>query len=126
MVMIECLPQYWDFVRKLRMDERVAYGFIEKAYITIEQQINYMSKHWQEYFICLIDQEPVGFVGSVDGDIRVCTSPEFQKRGIAKFMLNYIIDKFPNSFAKIKIDNESSVKSFESCGFTKQFYILKK
>jgi hypothetical protein len=41
-------------------------------------------------------------------------------------MLNYIIDKFPNSFAKIKIDNESSVKSFESCGFTKQFYILKK
>jgi RimJ/RimL family protein N-acetyltransferase len=126
MVMIECYPEYWDFVRKLRMEERVAHGFIEKADITIEQQINYMSKHWHEYFICLIDGQPVGFVGSVDGDIRVCTSPEFQKRGIAKFMISYIIDKFPNSFAKVKIDNEASIKSFESCGFTKQFYVLKK
>lgn len=126
MVMVECLPQYWDFVRRLRMEESVAYGFIEKADITIEQQIKYMCNHWQEYYICLVDGTPAGFVGSVNGDIRVCTSPEFQRRGIAKLMINYIIDKFPNSFAKVKIDNEASVKSFESCGFTKQFYILKK
>ena len=59
MVMTKCFPEYWDFVRTLRTDPRVQHGFIEKADITIEQQIEYMYKHWQEYFICLIDNKPV-------------------------------------------------------------------
>jgi hypothetical protein len=32
--LVPCTEQYWEFVRALRMDERVAEGFIEKADIT--------------------------------------------------------------------------------------------
>jgi len=124
--MTPCYPEYWEFVRLLRMDPRVAHGFIEQADITPEQQIDYMSKHWKEYFICLVDDIPAGYVGSVDGDIRVCTSPAFQGMGVGKFMIDYIIFRYPESYAKVKIDNEPSLKAFEACGFKKQFYILKK
>jgi L-amino acid N-acyltransferase YncA len=30
-----------------------------------------------------------------------------------------------HAFAKVKVDNEASLKLFESCGFKKKFYILK-
>ena len=30
------------------------------------------------------------------------------------------------SFAKVKIDNEASIKMFEACGFTQKYYILTK
>lgn len=126
MVMVECFPEYWDFVRTLRMDPRVQHGFIEKADITIEQQIEYMYKHWQEYFICLIDNKPVGFVGSVDKDIRVCTLPEYQGKGVGKFMIDFIMKVFPESYGKVKIDNESSKKLFLSSGFKESFIIYTK
>jgi RimJ/RimL family protein N-acetyltransferase len=41
-------------------------------------------------------------------------------------MIEEIMKEFPSAFAKVKIENEASLKLFESCGFTKQFYILKK
>jgi ribosomal protein S18 acetylase RimI-like enzyme len=126
MVMTPCYPGYWEFVRTLRMDPRVAHGFIEQANISIEQQTDYMSKHWRDYYICLIDNTPAGYVGSVNGDIRVCTSPAYQGRGVGKFMIDYIMTRRPESYAKVKIDNEPSLKLFESCGFKKEFYILKK
>ena len=126
MVMTKCFPEYWDFVRTLRMDPRVQHGFIEKADITIEQQIEYMHKHWKEYFICLIDDKPVGFVGSVNKDIRICTLPEYQGKGIGKFMLEFIMTVFPESYGKVKTDNEASKQLFLSCGFKDNFIIYTK
>jgi len=41
-------------------------------------------------------------------------------------MVEGFIKKFPDSFAKVKIDNEASRKLFESCGFKKKYYILEK
>lgn len=126
MVMTKCFPEYWDFVRTLRMDSRVQHGFIERADISIEQQIDYMSKHWKEYYICLIDGNPVGFVGSVNRDIRICTLPEYQGKGIGKFMLEFIMTVFTDSFGKVKIDNDASKQLFLSCGFKENFIIYTK
>ena len=41
-------------------------------------------------------------------------------------MINSLITLHPDAFAKVKIDNEASVKLFESCGFKKKYYILEK
>lgn len=126
MELVQCSEKYWEFVRLLRNDERVLDGFIESIYITEEMQFNYMSNHSQFYKIALVGSNPAGYVGVIDDDIRVCTHPNYQGKGIGKFMINECIKIWPNAFAKIKLDNEASIKLFESCGFIKKFYILTK
>ena len=126
MELVECSPQYWEFVRVLRNDERVLDGFIKSVHITEEMQESYMSNHSQFYRIALVDGEPAGYVGVIEDDIRVCTHPNFQGKGVGKFMINQCMEIWPTAFAKVKLDNEASIKLFEACGFTKKFYILTK
>lgn len=126
MKLVKCTEQYWEFVRVLRNDKRVLDGFIKSIYITPEMQTLYMSTHAQFYRIALINDTPVGYVGVIEDDIRVCTHPDFQGKGVGKFMINKCIEIWPTAFAKVKIDNEASLKLFESCGFTKKFYYLTK
>ena len=124
MELVDCTKEYWEFVRTLRLDDRVLHGFIKSTYVTPEQQISYMTTHSTYYRIALLDGKPVGYVGVINDDIRVCTDPDFQGMGIGKFMINECMKIWPSAFAKVKIENEASLKLFESCGFTKKFYIL--
>jgi ribosomal protein S18 acetylase RimI-like enzyme len=126
MELVECSPQYWEFVRVLRNDERVLGGFIKSVHITEEMQESYMSNYSQFYRIALVDGEPAGYVGVIEDDIRVCTHPDFQGKGVGKFMINKCMEIWPTAFAKVKLDNEASLRLFEACGFTKKFYILTK
>tara|TARA_E500000318_G_scaffold85808_1_gene82124 strand:+ start:2576 stop:2986 length:411 start_codon:yes stop_codon:yes gene_type:complete len=126
MKLVECTSDYWEFVRTLRTDARVAGGFIEQVVITAEEQQRYMSKYSSCYRIALVEEVPAGFVGVIDNDIRVCTHPNYQGKGIGKFMINNCMDIWPEAFAKVKLDNEASIKLFESCGFSKKFFILTK
>lgn len=126
MKLVECSEQYWEFVRELRLNPKVISGFIETTHITEEDQKKYMKKFSESYRVCLFEDKPVGYVGVIEDDIRICTHPDFQHKGIGKFMITEIMKIFPNAFAKIKIDNEISLKFFESLGFEKKFYILKK
>lgn len=126
MELVNCTREFWEFVRTLRMDTRVAEGFIQSADITPHGQIAYMKEYSGCYRIALVDGVPAGFVGVIDDDIRICTHPDFQKKGVAKFMLTECSKIWPTAFGKVKIDNEASLKLFESCGFKKQFYILTK
>ena len=126
MKLVECTSNYWEFVRTLRTDARVVGGFIEQVEITPEEQQRYMSKYSSCYRIALVEEVPVGFVGVIDNDIRVCTHPDYQGRGVGKFMINSCMDIWPTAFAKVKLDNEASLRLFEACGFKKKFYILTK
>ena len=121
MELIKCTQQYWEFVRTLRNDERVISGFIKSVHITEEMQINYMTKHSQFYRIATIDNQPCGYVGVIDNDIRICTHPTFQGKGIGKFMLKEIMKIFPLAYGKVKIDNEASKRLFNSAGFKEKF-----
>jgi len=115
--LVKCSPQYWEFVRILRNDERVLDGFIKSVHITEGMQSKYMETHSQFYRIALIDKVPVGYVGVINDDIRVCTHPNHQGKGIGKFMINECIKEWPTSFAKVKLGNTSSDKLFISVGF---------
>lgn len=121
---VENEPQYYEFIRELRNDERVKDGFIQQGNITAVQQIEYMKTHEKEYWVCLLASKPCGFVGVIDGDIRVATHPDFQKRGIASIMIDFIKEKFGNkAFAKVKINNEASKNLFLKAGFKEAFII---
>ncbi len=85
-----------------------------------------MSLFGECYYICLIKEKPAGYVGVIDRDIRVATHPDFQGKGVGKFMINQLMEMHSDAFAKVKIDNEASMKLFEACGFKKKYYILEK
>ena len=126
MKLVKCTQEYWEFVRELRTNPKVVDGFIQNIEITTEQQNRYMEKYSDCYRIALLKNQPVGFVGVIEDDIRVCTDPEVQGNGIGKFMINECMKIWPTAFAKVKLNNEASLKLFEACGFTKKFFILTK
>jgi L-amino acid N-acyltransferase YncA len=41
-------------------------------------------------------------------------------------MINELMSRHPNAAAKVKVDNEASLRLFERCGFEKRFYLLEK
>lgn len=116
--------KYWEFVRELRNHHEVKQGFIEQEEITIKSHAKFMQKYGTMYYICLVDDMPAGFVGVIENDIRVATHPDFQQRGIGKFMISELVKSNPTAIAKIKIENTASVALFEACGFVKKYYIL--
>ena len=126
MKLVKNEKKYWNFIRTLRNDDRVKPGFIDQGFISKQEHEDFMKKHSDEYYICLVDGIPAGFVGSIMGDIRVATSPDYQGQGVGKFMISEIDLKFPESYAKVKTENKASLGLFESCGFKKRYFILEK
>jgi RimJ/RimL family protein N-acetyltransferase len=118
--------QYWEFIRTLRNDERVQDGFIDKLpQISSQQQTEYMDKYENQFYVCLNDMNiPMGYIRHMDGDIGVCTSPEYWGKGIGTFMIKELMKLHPECYAKIKLDNEASIRAFEKAGFKKKYYIL--
>ena len=117
MELVKCTLEHWEFVRLLRTDERVVDGFVENVQITQRQQQAYMEKYSDSYRIALFNGEPAGFVGVVDDDIRVCTHPNFQGKGLGKFMIDGCMKIWPTAYAKVKLGNTASDKLFLSVGF---------
>jgi hypothetical protein len=119
-------PRHYEFIRILRTCPENTSGFEEQVQITPDQQQKYMSKYASFYYICEVDDIPVGFVGSIDGDIRVATDPKRKNEGHGKFMIEEIMKIFPDSFAKVKVENEASLALFRSSGFEPKYIILHK
>jgi GNAT superfamily N-acetyltransferase len=124
--------KYWEFIRELRFHPNNLSGFVISEEVTTEQQIEYMKKYNDTYFICLDESEnPVGFIGEVDNDIRLAVHPDSKGKGIGKYMLNEFMKTHPFATAKILSDNTASLKTFYSCGFIshkfdgKFFYLTK-
>ncbi len=117
MELVRCTTKYWEFVRQLRMDDRVIGGFLETTAITEEQQNKYMIGNAHNYRIALVDGKPAGYVGVIEDDIRVCTHPDFQGMGVGKFMIEECMKIWPTAYAKVKHGNIASDKLFLSCGF---------
>jgi ribosomal protein S18 acetylase RimI-like enzyme len=118
--------KYYEFIRLLRNDERVQSGFIQTKPISSEDQIKYMEVYHQMYIIALDGEQPVGYAGSIDRDIRVCVHPDYQGMGVGSVLIDELMNRFPNSYAKIKIENESSKRMFSKCGFKIKYVIMEK
>ena len=119
-------PSYWEFIRELRTMPGIIEGFISQTEITPVAHATYMLKYNSNFWICVDNKTPIGYVGVIDNDIRVATHPDYHGKGVGTFMINEIIKMYPTAIAKVKLDNDASVKLFERCGFKKKYYILEK
>jgi len=135
MELVECsnLPgDHWYSILDIRNEN--CEGFGDSSIIPIATHHAYMFKNYSNYLVCIeeteeskrVNEEVIGFIGHVENDIRLATKKTHQNKGVGKFMVEAFMEKFPNSFAKVKIDNEASRRLFESCGFRKKYYILEK
>ena len=115
MDLIPITPEYYEFVRTLRTDPRTQEGFIEETSISPQQQIKYMEEHSKNYYVCLLYQEPAGYVGVIEDDIRICTHPNHQRKGVGFFMLDEIKKLYPFATGRIKRENIASQLLFEKC-----------
>jgi RimJ/RimL family protein N-acetyltransferase len=116
----------WEFIRNLRNSDSVNHGFIETDYISYDQQIKYMSVHGKNYYIIEFKSSPIGYIGDVNKDIRICIHPDFQNKGYGTEAIKEFHKLFPDSLAKIKIDNNQSLKSFENAGYKITYFLLTK
>tara|TARA_R100000231_G_scaffold139598_1_gene121525 strand:- start:742 stop:1932 length:1191 start_codon:yes stop_codon:yes gene_type:complete len=116
--------KYWDNIRDLRNHPQVKTGFINQEHISEEEHNQFMKKYSDCFYVALVDNAFAGYAGVIDNDIRVATHPDFQGRGLGKYMIKNIIKQEPKAFAKVKLENEASIKLFEACGFKKKYYIL--
>ena len=126
MELVNCTKKYWEFVRELRMDERVIDGFIKTTHITSDMQEAYMTTHDKYYRIALVDGKPAGYIGVIEDDIRVCTHPDYQGKGVGKFMIEEAMKIWPTAEGKVKIGNDASMNLFKSCGFKEAYIIFKR
>ena len=119
-------PKYWEFIRTLRNMDSVRQGFIQQEEIDKIAHATYMLQYNNNFWICLDNDAPMGYVGVIDNDIRVATHPDFQGLGVGAFMINEIMKICPDAAAKVKLDNEASLRLFEKCGFKKRYYLLER
>ena len=52
--------------------------------------------------------------------------PDFQRRGLGLFMLRELAQHQPAAVAKVKVDNEASLRLFERAGFVLAYYLLER
>ena len=102
----------------------VRQSFIQQLQITVEEHELFMKKNSNMFFVCIEKERTLGFIGVISDDIRIATHPDHQGKGVAAFMLDEMMKKNPRAFAKVKADNEASLRLFESCGFVKKYYIF--
>lgn len=116
-ILVKNEEKYYEFIRKLRNDDNLINGFVNQTKITKEQQQQYMKVHKDEYFIALLNNEPVGFIGVVNRDLRLAVAKQHQKKGIATFMLQELMKITSDFNVQIKVDNIASLNFFKKNGF---------
>lgn len=111
---IEAATPYYDkFMYELRFLSDAKKSFIEQDVPTYEEHLEYLDKNRQYYYIAIEGEEPVGYIGVIDNDIRFAVVKEARGKGIGGLMLTYIKIKYPMCRGKIFEWNTPSRRAFE-------------
>lgn len=120
MNLVECTKEYWEFVKNLRTDVENTNWFYTQPDITVEEQNKYMSQNSHKYKICLLEGNPVGYIGIIgENEITYCVKPNHKNLGIGTFMVKEFMNLYDELTAFVIPQNISSCKIFEKLGFEK-------
>lgn len=122
-------PSYWEFIRHLKNTDVARANSVSSHIITPDEHKNYMKIYGEQYFICLKEGVPVGYVGAnARGYISIAVAEIARGQGLGKFMLKTYCshEENANRRAIVSTSNDASLALFESCGFKKRYYIFEK
>jgi RimJ/RimL family protein N-acetyltransferase len=123
MELVSCTQEYWEFVRLLRIHPLNQKFFSTQVQIKSEDQIVFMEKNSYRYKICLLNNNPVGYIGLIkNNEITYCVHPDYQSKGIGTFMVSNFTKLHSELIAFVKPENIGSNKVFEKLGFKKQIF----
>lgn len=120
--MVKNEKKYWKFILKIRNENKKFFQNTKK--IKYQEHCNFMKNNGEKYKICLLKNKPVGFIGCINGDIRICVDKKNQKMGIGKFMMEKFLNKKRKYKTLIRCENIASLKLFEKFGFSHKYIIL--
>lgn len=112
--------KYWMQIGRLRYNRKVQKGFISRKWDGMPVpavQYSYMKEFGDNFIVAVHNDTLLGYARCIDGDIAICVVPELQSKGIASMLLEELLKRYPDSYARVKEDNESSKKLFEKFGF---------
>jgi ribosomal protein S18 acetylase RimI-like enzyme len=122
-------PSYWEFIRCLKNTDAARANSVSSHVITPDEHKNYMNRYGEQYFICLKEDTPVGYVGAnARGYISIAVAEFARGQGLGKFMLKTYCSYEDNATRRaiVSTSNDASLALFESCGFKKRYYIFEK
>ena len=91
---------------------------MNSAEIDFNSHVKFMMKHASTYRVAVdSDDHVLGFIGHVDGDLRLATRPDRCREGIALFMYKNFLVEYPFVTVRVKRDNHPSLKFFERVGW---------
>lgn len=121
----DCTENFWSFVLSLR--NKVRDSFLSTDLISEVDHVNFMTKYSSTYRICIDNDIPIGFIGAVNGDIRLAVEPSYQGRQVASFMLKEFASLVPHTKeVKVRLDNLPSQRFFERNGYKAKCIVLEK
>lgn len=91
-----------ETLRYIRNHSELKKCFISQKDISEFEQIKYIDKHGENYYICIDHNVAIGFIGVVDRDLRIAVLPTHQNKGYGTFMIKKL--------KKMKVDFEVKVK----------------
>lgn len=121
----------WDAILLIRNHPSNCLWFGNPEFITPKVHHAFMSEKGQNYWVCELEDKIIaGWIGVVEGDIRVCVHPRFKQHGLATKMMQFLYDNEPTlmktAFAKVKSNNVGSLKLFEKFGFVQTYVYMEK
>lgn len=93
---------------------------------TMNYYIYHATKHPELNFICFMDKKMVGYILSKFEDdncghlVSICVDFRYRKLGIAKRLLEIVMEKFKNTSMvtlKVRVSNKIAIKFYEKYGF---------
>ena len=119
LVIDRATPDDWEFIREVRNASSEC--FFSEAHIYPDEHEDFMKKHGSNYFVTKNENHKIGFIGEVDGDIRLAVATRFRGKRLATTMLIFFQENlaFKTLTAKVKANNYASIKTFERAGWVK-------
>lgn len=114
-VLQKVLPEHYEAIRLIRNDNREAFWCTEE--IDSETHEKFMKLHFKTYRVALHEGEVVGFVGHVEGDLRISCVLSQQGTGLAHFMYSAFLEEFPFVTVRVKKSNVRSLNFFKKLGY---------
>ena len=121
----------WDFILKIRNEEKYRMYFYEQKKISKEEHYEYLKKmstnsNFFNWIICY-DSKDVGYIRILNEDISIMMDLEFNGKGLGTKALKLVENKARENgikklVGKVMIDNEKSKKIFEKNDYKQLMY----